>query len=196
MTGLALPCAVAAARAARRGALKRKVARSFWTQSAPPAPVPPPFDPAAQVGAVAPLGFFDPLGLSRDRGEINFRILREAELKHGRVAMLASVGLVGQHYVQFPGFDGEPSGLGAIFASNSNAAFLLFAMAGVAELSQWKQDPTKEVGDFGNPLGIPMYNLEMRNKELNNGRFAMICVVGIVAAELATGKDAIQQLGF
>ena len=30
-------------------------------------------------------------------------------------------------------------------------------------------------------------------KEISNGRFAMICVVGILAAELATGKDAIQQ---
>ena len=37
---------------------------------------------------------------------------------------------------------------------------------------------------------------DMRNRELNNGRFAMVAILGIVAAELVTGKDAVQQLGF
>ena len=36
---------------------------------------------------------------------------------------------------------------------------------------------------------------EMRNKELNNGRFAMFAALGIIAADLATGKDAMQQFG-
>jgi len=36
----------------------------------------------------------------------------------------------------------------------------------------------------------------MRNRELNNGRFAMFAIMGIIAAELVTGKDAVQQLGF
>ena len=40
-----------------------------------------------------------------------------------------------------------------------------------------------------------MYNDEMRMNELNNGRMAMISVLGIFAAEMATGKDAIQQFG-
>jgi len=37
----------------------------------------PSFDPAAQVGAMAPLGFFDPLGLTRAGDEAGFRSLRE-----------------------------------------------------------------------------------------------------------------------
>lgn len=36
---------------------------------------------------------------------------------------------------------------------------------------------------------------DMRNRELNNGRFAMVAITGIVVAELVTGKDAVQQLG-
>lgn len=36
---------------------------------------------------------------------------------------------------------------------------------------------------------------EMRNKEINNGRFAMFSALSIVAANLLTGKDAIQQFG-
>ena len=35
------------------------------------------------------------------------------------------------------------------------------------------QDPNKEAGDFGDPLGLGQYNEEFRNKEINNGRFAM-----------------------
>eukprot|EP00438_Fugacium_kawagutii_P028182 Skav233621 [mRNA] locus=scaffold109:327166:333386:+ [translate_table: standard] len=35
------------------------------------------------------------------------------------------------------------------------------------------EDPNKEAGDFGDPLGLGQYNEEFRNKEINNGRFAM-----------------------
>ena len=38
--------------------------------------------------------FWDPLGLSKDIDRTTFEQRREAELKHGRVAMLAVVGLV------------------------------------------------------------------------------------------------------
>ncbi|CAE7763160.1 unnamed protein product, partial [Symbiodinium sp. CCMP2456] len=50
---------------------------------------------------------------------------------------------------------------------------------------------TEPVGFF-DPLG---FTKEMRMKELNNGRMAMISVLGIFAAEMATGKDAMQQFG-
>jgi len=153
------------------------------------------FDPAAQVGAVAPLGFFDPLGFASDRDEEKFRILREAELKHGRVAMIASVGLVGQHFLKLPGAEAVPAGLGALGTAVGQVGLAaVFMWSGVMETT-WKQEAAREVGDFGDPLGVGMYDEDMRNKELNNGRFAMICVVGILAAELATGKDAIQQFG-
>jgi hypothetical protein len=49
-------------------------------------------------GVSAPLGFFDPLQFSQaSEGKVKF--YREVELKHGRVAMLASVGfLVGEQF--------------------------------------------------------------------------------------------------
>ena len=40
------------------------------------------------VGDIAPMGYFDPLKISNDD---NAQFLREAELQHGRTAMLASV---------------------------------------------------------------------------------------------------------
>mmetsp|Transcript_17743 Transcript_17743/g.55935 ORF Transcript_17743/g.55935 Transcript_17743/m.55935 type:complete len:263 (+) Transcript_17743:63-851(+) len=153
------------------------------------------FNPAKEVGAVEPLGFFDPLGFVKEDDVEGFRILRMAELKHGRVAMMASIGLVAQHFLKLPGAQDIPAGLGAMGTTVGQVGFLaIFAWSGVMERT-WADDPSKEPGNFGDPLGVGMYDAGMRNKEINNGRFAMIAVTGILVAELATGKDAIQQFG-
>merc|ERR1719296_599436 len=48
-------------------------------------------------GAVAPLGFFDPLGFSKNADLNTAKRLREAEVMHGRVAMMATLGyLIGE----------------------------------------------------------------------------------------------------
>merc|ERR1719199_213634 len=44
------------------------------------------------VGITAPMGFFDPLGFSKGKSEDIMTLYREAELKHGRVAMAACLG--------------------------------------------------------------------------------------------------------
>jgi len=164
-------------------------------------PPPPPFNPADQVGVTAPLGFFDPLGFSKVGDEDGFRKLRLAEIKHARVAMMAAVGLLIQSMAQFPGFQNVPKGIGAVASGNGTMGFaMLFVISGVLELVFWKQDPNKQVGDFGNPLqpgGAALgYNTDMRNFELNNGRFSMFAAIGIIAAELVSGKTASAQLGF
>merc|ERR1712232_1376836 len=158
-------------------------------------PPPPPFDPSKQLGAMEPLGFFDPLNFSKVGDEKGFRQLRAAELKHGRVAMMASVGLLGQHFIKFPGFENTPAGFAAVLTGAGTLGFFGLAVScSILELA-WREDPSKEPGNFGDPFGVNMHNTEMRNKEISNGRFAMICVLAIFAAELATGKDAIQQFG-
>merc|ERR1712166_1245309 len=43
-------------------------------------------------GAIAPLGYFDPLGFCKDRSLPGVKRFREAEIMHGRVAMMATVG--------------------------------------------------------------------------------------------------------
>ena len=58
-------------------------------------------NPALGSGMVGDVGF-DPLGLA---GVADIRFLREAELKHGRVAMLAATGAIFQDLVQFQGTD-------------------------------------------------------------------------------------------
>jgi len=64
---------------------------------------------AGLPGALAPVGNFDPLGLSSELTVEEIKRFREAEVTHGRVAMLASVGyLVGESF--HPLFGGEVTG--------------------------------------------------------------------------------------
>ena len=202
LSGL-VTAAVGAATVARAGArTPKKGRRAVSMRAAVAAPVegeeapPPPFDPALQLGAGAPLGFFDPLGFCKVGDEEGFRTLRSAELKHGRVAMMASVGAVVQALLPGEG----PKGLGAVASAPEGLAALVL-VSGALELTIWKDDPAKgveSIGDFGNPLqlgiGEPLGESEdMKNRELNNGRAAMFAVLGIIVAELATGKNALQQ---
>uniref|UniRef100_A0A7S2AK30 Uncharacterized protein n=1 Tax=Alexandrium andersonii TaxID=327968 RepID=A0A7S2AK30_9DINO len=172
-------------------------------------PPPPPFDPAKQVGATAPLGFFDPLGFCKVGDEAGFRKLREAELKHGRVAMMASAGLLVQSVAPFGFMEDVPRGIAAAYTGPGAIGFaLIVAFSAAAELSFWKQDPNKEVGDFGDPAGWGIFNkdpdparreqwvLGFKERELNNGRFAMFATAGILLSELLTGKTAFSQFGF
>jgi len=156
----------------------------------------PPFNPAEQVGAMAPLGFFDPLGFTRVGDEEGFKMLRAAELKHGRVAMMASVGAVVQHFVKFPFAESAKGTFAAVFSEDAALGLPLLLLTAAALEGAWREDASKEPGNFGDPLGLNMYSDEMRSKELNNGRMAMISVLGIFAAEVATGKDAMEQFGF
>eukprot|EP00931_Biecheleriopsis_adriatica_P068674 TRINITY_DN42599_c0_g1_i1.p1 TRINITY_DN42599_c0_g1~~TRINITY_DN42599_c0_g1_i1.p1 ORF type:complete len:277 (+),score=54.13 TRINITY_DN42599_c0_g1_i1:147-977(+) len=167
----------------------------------------PDFEPAKQVGVTAPLGFFDPIGLC-PKDETVFNEYRACEIKHGRVAMMASLGAVTQHYVRFPGFDktsfGEPMPAGLAAVTETPATFYFFVLLGLVgavEIFVWREPVDdkgkwlKEPGNYGDPLGLGQYDEEMRNREINNGRMAMFAAFGIIAAELVTGKDGIQQLG-
>jgi len=156
-----------------------------------------------EVGVTEPLLFWDPLGICPKEEKV-FSEFRACELKHGRVAMMAAVGAVVQHFIRFPGFDrdnfGEPLPAGLAAIPNTPASFgftVLLSIAAFLELFLWSEDfPKKEAGNFGDPLGLNQYTRDMRDRELNNGRFAMFAAAGILAGELATGKDAVQQLGF
>ena len=75
------------------GRMHRAVMTRAETADAPPPPPPPP-TPAEFMadlpGISAPLGFFDPLNLSGNCKSISsVKLLREAELMHGRVSMMA-----------------------------------------------------------------------------------------------------------
>merc|ERR1719188_2844825 len=108
---------------------------------------------------------------------------------------MAALGAIAQHSIKFPGFEDVPPGLGAVTTPpGTYGLVVLIAAAGAVEMTVWKQDPEKEPGDFGDPLGVGQYYEEWRNRELNNGRMAMVAIMGIIVAELVSGRDGVDQI--
>jgi hypothetical protein len=161
------------------------------------------------AGVTAPMNYFDPLGFATTVSAGKLLFYREVELKHGRVAMLAALGLlVGEQW--HPLFGGDidvPSYLA--FQQTPLETFWPAVVAAIAIPEIYSvfsfQDPTvkgneywaiKEdhvPGDLGfDPLGLkpkdPKEFKEMQTKEINNGRLAMIAAAGMIAQEFATGQ--------
>merc|ERR1712118_15746 len=165
------------------------------------------------AGISAPMGYFDPLGFSAQVSTGKLLFYREVEVKHGRVAMLASLGLlVGENF--HPLFGGNidapaiyafqqtpletfwPAVVAAIAIPEIYSVFTFDEPGTGKDLVKKEQWTIKEdhmPGDLGfDPLGLKPTNekelVEMQTKELNNGRLAMIAFAGIVAQEVATGS--------
>merc|ERR1712086_1125441 len=163
-------------------------------------------------GALAPVNFFDPLGLSDDKSVAEIKRYREAEVTHGRVAMLATLGfLVGENFN--PLFDGKITGpainqfwdvpypLWAVMGIVIGVCETFRAQTGWVEpqVEQFTLRESYSPGDIGfDPLGLkptdPAELFEMQTKELQNGRLAMLAVAGFVAQEEVNGKEILETL--
>jgi len=160
-------------------------------------------------GVTLPFGYFDPLGFLEDCAQEEILRYRESELAHGRVAMMGTLGCLVQEKFH-PMFavdgpaarqldlvlqsDGGAKGslvlLVAIFWSEIRRARLGWEMP---EVKLWWLKEGYEPGNLSfDPLGLKPKDaaglLEMQNKELNNGRLAMIAMAGIITQEVVTGK--------
>jgi len=153
-----------------------------------------------EVGSQAPLGFFDPLGLVADGDTDKFERLRYVEIKHGRIAQLAFLGrTVTQAGIRLPGdidysgtsFESIPAGFGALSAIPQAGLIQLVAFVGFLELFVMKDITGGEfVGDFRNDsldFGWDTFDeetkLQKRGVELNNGRAAMMGILGLMVHE-------------
>jgi len=155
-------------------------------------------DPEELAGITEPLGFWDPAGFSENG---NIAAYRRAELKHGRVCMQASLGiLVAENY--HPIFDNWNEGpfvsaVATHFSETASKNFwpAFWIMAAGHELATSLVDyEGKELADYGfDPLNLKPEDPEelkiLENKELNNGRLAMVGAAGMIAQELVTGKS-------
>ncbi|KAJ1478265.1 chlorophyll a/b-binding protein domain-containing protein [Baffinella frigidus] len=144
---------------------------------------------------------FDPFGFS---GWVNMKFCREAELKHGRVAMLAFVGIMVESAgITFPGVTKVFGASTNIFEIHNKAVevgamgqILLWVgvfemLAGYPGMTQTMEGGARAPGDFGfDPLGLGKGDKLARKQlsEITNGRLAMLAVSGIVHHTIITGK--------
>merc|ERR1719355_178742 len=152
---------------------------------------------------------WDPLGLGADEASLYRR--RCVEIKHGRVCMVAFLGMtVGPNELITPShallspsldlhFDDIPGGIAAIDAVPAAGWLQIFALVGVHELTVAKQDYTKTPGEIPTFLGFKPDDAatfkEKQLKELKNGRLAMIAVLGEMMAQKVSGMGTYEQLG-
>jgi len=160
--------------------------------------------PAKLDGSMAGDEGFDPLGLSNINFGFDLYWMREAEIKHCRIAMLAFVGQLAAD----AGFvlPGQPSGKPSAdlfwesFDRNPGPIFAAFLFIGVLELVGLLAINEGRKGDrapgyFGfNPLGFGKTDASMKDlavKEVRNGRLAMWAAAGILLQESSTHSSAL-----
>jgi len=168
-------------------------------------------------GAVSPLGFFDPLGFSKNTDLNTVKRLREAEIMHGRVAMMATIGyLIGEstptitygmdvhHTIANNQIPEIPGTVLFPFFLAINIAEALRASTGWVEPGLGPLFSLREKyypGDIGfDPFGLKPKDgkafANMQTKELSNGRLAMLAAAGMCVQEQVNGQGILENLGF
>ena len=124
-------------------------------------------------GVTKPFGFFDPAGMSKVEGsEALLPWCRMAEIKHGRVAMLASVGFIVQELgVHFPGAISAanypyPYFIG--FPGPKNFADVDFGSLGAHPFDQWASVPAEGKVQIIATLGMIELLSEMQKPHPTN----------------------------
>merc|ERR1719413_54171 len=161
----------------------------------------------SELGVQAPVGFWDPLGLTKDGDVTTFTRRRNTEIKHGRVSMWACLGYIVPEYFKWPGyvspsagvqFADVPNGLAALSKVPGAGWVQIIAFCGSMEKNVFVYDSSRGPGDFDSAgaLGVPgakgIDDPEARKKKLNaeiaNGRLAMMAIIGMFYQDGLTGS--------
>jgi hypothetical protein len=143
------------------------------------------------IGAQAPLGFWDPLGLLKDADQERFDRLRTVETKHGRVSMLAILGhLVTTAGVRLPGeiaygvpFSSVKNGLASLDAIPAAGVAQIIAFIGLIELGFAARKDDIEAAQL-TASGWDQATIDKKLAiELNNGRAAQMGILALMVHE-------------
>ena len=148
---------------------------------------------------------FDPLNLALDEEALYRR--RCVEIKHGRIAMAAVVGLLVPDIMHtLPGtlsfsrnlrFSDVPTGLNSLETVPPLGWVQIVAFIGFLELCVLKQDQQRAPGDVGGGGWVRYSEPTKSTKlliEIKNGRLAMVAVTWMLVSEGVTGQSTAEQL--
>eukprot|EP00537_Pseudo-nitzschia_pungens_P014545 CAMPEP_0172382190 /NCGR_PEP_ID=MMETSP1061-20121228/174_1 /TAXON_ID=37318 /ORGANISM="Pseudo-nitzschia pungens, Strain cf. pungens" /LENGTH=207 /DNA_ID=CAMNT_0013110017 /DNA_START=57 /DNA_END=680 /DNA_ORIENTATION=+ len=156
----------------------------------------------AELGAQPPLGFWDPLNMLDGVDQERFDRLRYVEIKHGRIAMLAVLGHIHTTFgARVPGnidysgtsFASVKTGIAGLQDIPNAGLLQIFGFIGFLELFVMKDRGSGEYpGDLRNGMftwkASAEEQLQKRAIELNNGRAAMMGILGLMVHEELTGE--------
>jgi len=150
---------------------------------------------------------FDPLGLTTSLDERGMRWFQAAEVKHGRVAMMATVGwlasISGFHFggmlsdsegISFADVAAAPTPFAALgMVPESGLNQILFVIGAVEGFQEMRQPHyTLPGGNLPGDLGAARAKAEalprLQAVEVKNGRLAMIGIASFVSATLLPGS--------
>ena len=159
-----------------------------------------------EMGAQPPFGFWDPVGFTADGDVDAYKRRRQTEIKHGRIAMLATMGYMTPEITgKWPGFLSPSAGLKFEDVPNGLAAISKVPVEGWAQILGWmafcetskSQAPGTPgaVGDFGWKLitsDDPVVKERKLASELANGRLAMVAIMGMFFQEVGSTEPAME----
>merc|ERR1711879_132497 len=153
----------------------------------------------SELGVQPPVGFFDPLGFTKDGDVENFKRRRATEVKHGRISMLATMGYMTPELTgKFPGYLSPSMGLKFTDVPNGLAAISKIPQAGIAQIvayaffCEYSSDFVTDTTELGfKPPLLATDDAELKTKRLNaeiaNGRLAMMAIIGLFFQDGLTG---------
>jgi len=161
-----------------------------------------------EIGVTPPLGVYDPLNLLATPvvyPRRSYERYVELEIKHGRIAMLACLGVITTEAgIRWPGylsksldlqFEDIPGGALDSYAAVPAIGWLqIVSFIVILELGYGATPPGNAPGDVGGPSWIryddPAVKTFKLNAERNNGRAAMMGIIGMMTHN-ALGVDSL-----
>lgn len=148
------------------------------------------------------MGFFDPLGFSNGKSDEIMMAYRESELKHGRVAMAACLGWYITASGVHPAFNSELSSDPLEASQQLPFVGWLQFIFGCGAV-EWIAEKIKERPGYvpGDILGASYWVdnsdegwVDYQNKEINNGRLAMVAIAGIFTQDYLYGGKLVKAI--